>query len=164
MIMAFWRHIPHDRYITSLPLLSRSSQHSSVSSSLSEKIIRTRWTSWTQSTNLVTWFNNFLFYFADRASQYIYLHINQPDALNFIMSLFRASTCFEHYVLIIRRPKLYYTASGIVTLCRWPSSAQVERALSQPVHWTATYRVWRYQMLYNTILASWWWAHSARNM
>jgi hypothetical protein len=35
-------------------------------------------------------------YFADRASQYIYLNINQLDALNFIMSLFRASTCFEH--------------------------------------------------------------------
>jgi hypothetical protein len=30
-------------------------------------------------------------------------------------------------VLIIRRSKLYYTASGIVTLCRWPSGAQVER-------------------------------------
>jgi len=32
-------------------------------------------------------------------------------------------------VLIIRRSKLYYTASGIVTLCRWPSGAQVERGL-----------------------------------
>jgi len=31
-----------------------------------------------------------------------------------ISSLY-ASTCFEHYVLIIRRSKLYYTASGIVT-------------------------------------------------
>jgi len=30
-------------------------------------------------------------------------------------------------VLIIRRSKLYYTASGIVTLCRWLSGAQVER-------------------------------------
>jgi len=29
-------------------------------------------------------------YFADRASQYIYLNINQLDALNFIMSLFHA--------------------------------------------------------------------------
>ena len=27
-----------------------------------------------------------------------------------------------------------------------------------PVHRTATYRVWWYQMLYNTILTSWWWA------
>ena len=33
----------------------------------------------------------------------------------FIISLFQASTCFEHHVLIIRRSKLYYTASGIVT-------------------------------------------------
>ena len=31
------------------------------------------------------------------------------------MTLFHASTCFEHYVLIIRRSKLYYTASGIIT-------------------------------------------------
>ena len=35
-------------------------------------------------------------YFADRASQYIYLNINQLDARNFIMSIFHASTCFEH--------------------------------------------------------------------
>ena len=31
------------------------------------------------------------------------------------MSLFHASTCFEHYVFIIRRSKLYFTSSGIVT-------------------------------------------------
>ena len=37
----------------------------------------------------------FFLYFADRASQYIYLNINQSDVLNFIMSLFHASTCFE---------------------------------------------------------------------
>ena len=35
-------------------------------------------------------------YFADRASQYIYLNIKHHDALNFIMSLFHASICFEH--------------------------------------------------------------------
>ena len=40
-------------------------------------------------------------------------------------------------MLTIRRSKLYYTASGIITLCRWPSRAQVER---WPVHGTATYR------------------------
>ena len=34
---------------------------------------------------------------------------------SFIMSVFHASTCFEHYVLIIRRSKFYYTASGIIT-------------------------------------------------
>ena len=31
------------------------------------------------------------------------------------MSLFQASTCFEHLVLIVRRSKLYYTVSGIIT-------------------------------------------------
>jgi len=35
--------------------------------------------------------------------------------------------------------------------CRWPSRAQVDRVLSQPVHGTA-------------ILTSWWWPHNARNM
>ena len=33
----------------------------------------------------------------------------------FTINLFYASTCFEHYVLIVRRSKLYYTSSGIVT-------------------------------------------------
>ena len=33
----------------------------------------------------------------------------------FTVSLFHASTCFEHHVLIIRRSKLCYTASGVVT-------------------------------------------------
>ena len=32
-------------------------------------------------------------------------------------------------VLIIRRSKLYYTASGIVTLCRWPSGAMIPDAV-----------------------------------
>ena len=43
--------------------------------------------------------------------------INQLDAQNvwFTISLFHASTCFEHHVLIIRRSKLRYTASGIIT-------------------------------------------------
>ena len=51
-----------------------------------------------------TYFYNFLF-----------ININQLDALNFIISLFHASTCFEHHVLIVRRSKLYYTVSGIIT-------------------------------------------------
>ena len=33
----------------------------------------------------------------------------------FSISLFHASTCFEHHVLIVRRSKLYYKASGIIT-------------------------------------------------
>ena len=66
--------------------------------------------------------------FADRASQYNLS--NWPTKWTnscFVISLLYASTCFEDYVLIIRRSKLYYTASGIVILCRWPSSARVER-------------------------------------
>ena len=31
------------------------------------------------------------------------------------MSLFHASTCFEHHVFIVRRSEFYYTASGIIT-------------------------------------------------
>ena len=44
--------------------------------------------------------------------------INQLDAqiFCFAISLFHASTCFEHYVFVIRRSKLHYTASGIITL------------------------------------------------
>ena len=74
-------------------------------------------------------FRTFLWYFVDRASQYIYLNINQLDELNVIMSLFHASTRFEHHVFIVRRSELYYTTSGIITPlgCR-------------PVHGTATYR------------------------
>jgi len=34
----------------------------------------------------------------------------------FSLSLFHASTWFEDLVLIVRRSKLYYTASGIITL------------------------------------------------
>jgi len=30
--------------------------------------------------------------------------------------------------------KLYYIASGIITLCRWPSGAQVERGLQSSLN------------------------------
>jgi len=45
------------------------------------------------------------------------------------MPLHVSSTMFEHYVLIIRRSKLCYIASGIIT----PVGGR-------PVHGTATYR------------------------
>ena len=35
---------------------------------------------------------------------------------------------------------------------------------SQPVHRTATYWEWRYQMLHQYNSTSWWWAYNARNM
>ena len=44
----------------------------------------------------------------------IILVINQLNAQHLVWLY--ACTCFEHYVLIVRRSKLYYTASGIITL------------------------------------------------
>ena len=62
------------------------------------------------------------------------LVINQLDALNLFYSKFISSLyMFRGHVLIIRRSKLYYTASGIITLIGGPP-------VSQPVHGTATYR------------------------
>ena len=45
------------------------------------------------------------------------LVINQRDSQNvcFTIILFHASTCFKHYVLIIRRSTFYYAASGVIT-------------------------------------------------
>ena len=59
------------------------------------------------------------------------LVVNQLDAQNFCfrISLFHACTCFEHHVLIVRRSKLYYTASGII-----------KPIGGRPLHGTATYR------------------------
>ena len=51
--------------------------------------------------------------------------------LCFTITLFHASTCFEHHVLIVRRSKLYYTASGIITPIGGRPCAQVERGLVQ---------------------------------
>ena len=57
------------------------------------------------------------FTFGNCLSKFISV-INQLDAQNFCftISLLHASTCLEHYVLIIRRSKLYYTASGVMIL------------------------------------------------
>ena len=41
--------------------------------------------------------------------------------LYFTISLLQSSTCFEHYMLIIRRLSCIDAASGIVTLSQWPS-------------------------------------------
>ena len=57
--------------------------------------------------------------------------------LFFIISLLYSSTCFEHCCAHHHEVKLHYTASGIVTLCRWSSGVQVETG-------------W-YHILYNTI-------------
>jgi len=84
--------------------------------------------------------------------------------LYFTIHLLYSSTCFEHHMLIIRRLNCIDAASGIVTLSKWPSGAQFERELSQPVHQTTTYWEWRYQMLHQYNSTSWWWAYDAGNM
>jgi len=51
----------------------------------------------------------------------------------FMIRLYMFRALCAHY----QGSKLCYTASGIITLCRWPSGAQVESGLavlSQPVH------------------------------
>jgi hypothetical protein len=81
----------------------------------------------------------------------------------FTIRLLWSSTCIEHYMLIIRRLNFIDAASGIVTLSKWPSGAQAEREI-QPVHLTATYWGWRYQILHQRKSASWWWAYNCRKM
>ena len=49
--------------------------------------------------------------------------------LDFTTRLLCSSTCFEHYILIIRRLNCIDAASGIVTLSKWLSGVQVEREL-----------------------------------
>ena len=76
----------------------------------------------------------------------------------FIIRFLYSSTCFEHYCAHHQEVKIVLYSIWYHT-CRWPSGALVERGLlSQPVHRMTTYSMWRYQMLYNTILTSCWWA------
>jgi len=64
--------------------------------------------------------------------------------------MFRA-LCAHHQEVKILLYSIWYRHT-----CRWSSRAQVAR--------DDHLQVWWYQTLYNTILTSWWWAHSARNM
>jgi len=97
-----------------------------------------------------------------RVSDIKFVFSSSTSGIFCFISLFHATTCFEHYVLIIMRSKLYYTASGIVTPV---GSRPVHRFREDSTCAPAGHlQVWRYQMLYNTILTSWWWAYSARNM
>ena len=68
--------------------------------------------------------------------------VERKTCLGCIISLLYASKCFEHYVFIIRRSIFYYTASGIITLKQVSGPAGGRAVFSQPVHRTATYKVW----------------------
>ena len=62
-------------------------------------------------------FSDRLLLIQKQKSQYcLFLNIKQIDALNFINSLFQASTCFEYTCLSSGGQQLYYTVSGIITL------------------------------------------------
>ena len=64
------------------------------------------------------------------------LNINQLDALNFIMSLFYASTC-SSICAHLQEVKIVLYSLWYHHTYRWLSGAQVESGLSQPVHGTA---------------------------
>jgi len=103
--------------------------------------------------------------FAERVHLSIILVINQLNAQNlfynnFIICLhmFRA-LCAHHQVKFVLYSIWYHHT------CRWPSRAQIDRrSLLSTCAPDDHLQVWWYQMPYNTILTSWWWAHSARNM
>ena len=92
------------------------------------------------------WMNLHLFQISYK---HLFPYINQLDALNFIISLFQACTCFE-----------YMCSSSGGQNCTIQSLVSSHSVGGRPVHGTATDRVmWWYQKLYNTILLSWRWAH-----
>jgi alpha-amylase/alpha-mannosidase (GH57 family) len=59
----------------------------------------------------------------------LFININQLDALNFIISLFQASTCFEHVCSSSGGQIVLYSLWYHHTY-RWPSGAQIERGLN----------------------------------
>jgi len=65
----------------------------------------------------------------------------------FIISLLYSSTCFEHYCAHHQEVKIVLYGIWYRHTCRWPSHAP-----------DGHLQVWRYQMLYNTMFTSWWWA------
>ena len=85
----------------------------------------------------------------------ISLDIDQRDAhlVYFTIRPLQSSTCFEHYMLIIRILNCIDAASSIVL-----------SVSGRPVHRTATDWEWRYQVLHQYISTSWWWAYNALNM
>ena len=92
---------------------------------------------------------------------YIYLNINQLDALNFIMSLFPASSCFEHKCsssggqncTIQSLVSSHWNKWVIIYLVIYLVILVILLILNHSL-----VSVWWYQRLYSTILASWRWA------
>ena len=90
---------------------------------------------------------------------------DQLDAhlLYFAIRPLQSSTCFEHYMLIIRRLNCTDAASGVILSvggCPVHSLRQNSQKGAPDGHYL---RGW-YQMLHRCNLASWWWAYNAWNM
>jgi len=115
--------------------------------------------------------SDFIFFVLLTVHLTIILVINQLNAQNLIICLCMFRILCVHYQEV--KTVLYsiwyrHTLQMAVRCAGWERTlstcaqvetrAQVEWVLSQPVHRTATYRVWWFQMLYNKILNSWWWA------
>ena len=85
----------------------------SVPASVSSSACPSSWKNSASTDRIFTEFDILCIY----RKLFFILVINQLEAQNFCftISLFHASACFEHYVLIIRRSKLRYGASGIIT-------------------------------------------------
>ena len=70
----------------------------------------------------------------DKLNVRVGLDNDQLDAhlLYFTIRPLQSSTCFDHYMLIIRRLNCFDAASDIVTLSKCPSGAQVEKEVTIP--------------------------------
>jgi len=89
----------------------------------------------------------------------IWSHSNWPTwctKLCFIISLLDASTWSEHCCAHHQMVKTVLYSIWYRHTCRRPSGAQVGRRLLSTCAPDGHLQVWRYQMLYNTVLTFWW--------
>ena len=70
---------------------------------------------WLSSYQLVQHLQLVLIFYRPCISISLFISINQLDALNFYNKFISSLYMFRAHVLIVRRPKLYYTTSGIIT-------------------------------------------------
>jgi hypothetical protein len=93
---------------------------------------------------------------------YQYSKTNEMHSLYSVYYELSASTCSQHYLLILRRR--FYTTIGILCTCYvcWLHQGW-SGTLVQPTHswsWQSTKTYNTYQLLHTYIVTSWWWATS----
>ena len=77
---------------------------------------------------------------------YLFININQLDALNFIISLFQACTCFEHMCLSSGGQIVLYSLWYHHTY-RWPSRALVPSVGAVILHLTLRQQILEYYIV-----------------